>query len=68
MQGYRTMSGESKSVTDAKAGASKMRVFPSFLNVFYPKDIFNADKCGLFFSLLPHKTYVFRDKIYHGGR
>jgi hypothetical protein len=61
------VSGESKSVIEEKAGASKMRVLPSFPNVFYPKDIFNAGECGLFFSLLPDKTYVFRDESCHGG-
>jgi hypothetical protein len=39
-----------------RALLQKMRVLPSILHVFYPKDIFKADECELFFSLLPDKT------------
>jgi hypothetical protein len=62
------VSGEYRSIIKEKTGASKMTLLPSFLTVFYPKDIFNAHKCGMFFSLLPDKPYVFRDKSCHGGR
>jgi len=27
---------------------------------YSPKDIFNADECGLFYNMLPDKTYIFK--------
>jgi hypothetical protein len=32
------------------------------------KDIFNADESGLFFSILPEKTYAFKDDSCHRGK
>jgi hypothetical protein len=31
-------------------------MLPSFLSAQHPKDVINADKCALFFSILPHKN------------
>jgi hypothetical protein len=45
---YRTMSGESKIVNEEDVGVWKTGVLPSLLNEYHPKDVFNADKCGLF--------------------
>jgi hypothetical protein len=38
------------------------------LSEFYPEDIFNAYERGLLFSLLPHKTCVFKGESCHGGK
>jgi hypothetical protein len=43
-------------------------MLPSLLSEYNPKDIINADECVLFFSLLPHRTYTFKDESWHGGR
>jgi hypothetical protein len=39
----------------------------SLLGEYNPKDIFNAD-CELLFSLLPDRTYTFKDESCHGGK
>jgi hypothetical protein len=41
-------------------------VLPPLPRENHPKDIFNADECWLFFSLLPHK-YAFKDGRCHEG-
>jgi hypothetical protein len=33
-----------------------------------PKDVLNADECGLIFNLLPQKTYAFKGEYCHGGQ
>lgn len=43
-------------------------MLPSHLSEYYPKDMFNTDECGLFFSLLLNKTYAFQDESCHGGK
>jgi hypothetical protein len=43
-------------------------VLPSLLSEYHPKDIFNADECGLFLSLLLDKTYAFQDESCHEGK
>jgi hypothetical protein len=43
-------------------------VLSSLLSEYNPKDIFNADQCGLFFSLLTDKTYAFIDESCHGSK
>jgi hypothetical protein len=48
---------ESKSINDEAVKAWKMGVLPSLLSRYDLKDIFNADECGLFFYLLPDKTF-----------
>lgn len=34
---------------------------------FKPKNVFNADKTGLFYRLLPNKTLTFEVDSCHGG-
>jgi hypothetical protein len=36
--------------------------------VIQPKDVFNADECGLFLKLLPYKPYNFKDGNCHGDK
>ncbi|KAK9680017.1 hypothetical protein QE152_g39489 [Popillia japonica] len=33
-----------------------------------PRNIFNADEFGLFFKLMPDKSYVFKGETCHGGK
>jgi hypothetical protein len=33
-----------------------------------PKDVFNADKCGLFLNLFSYETYNFKDGNCHGDK
>jgi hypothetical protein len=65
---YRTMSGKSKSVNEEDVGAWKTGELSSPLSKYHPKSVFNADECGLFFNLLPDKTYAFKGESCHGGK
>jgi hypothetical protein len=38
-------------------------MFPLLLSEYHPKDIFNADMCGLLSSLLPYKICFQRQKL-----
>jgi hypothetical protein len=35
---------------------------------YEPRNIFNADETGLFYSLLPNKTLAFKGEKCHGGK
>lgn len=43
-------------------------LLPKILADHQPKDIFNVDEFGLFFNLLPDKTFTFRGETCHGGK
>lgn len=40
----------------------------TIIEKFDPKDIFNADKIGLFFKCLPNKTLAFKHENCFGGK
>lgn len=65
---YKSVSGESKSVDGEIVDSWKTTALPSLLAQYKPQDIFNADECGLFFNLLPDKTYDFKGEKCHGGK
>ena len=41
---------------------------PNLLSNYEPKDIYNADKSGLFYECLPNKTYQFMSEKCSGGK
>ncbi|KAK9719728.1 CENP-B N-terminal DNA-binding domain [Popillia japonica] len=41
---------------------------PELLQNYEPRNIFNADEFGLFFKLMPDKSYVFKGETCHGGK
>ncbi|GFU40003.1 tigger transposable element-derived protein 4 [Trichonephila clavipes] len=43
-------------------------VLPSLLQDYAPEDVYNADEFGLFFKLLPDKSFVFKNETCHGGK
>jgi hypothetical protein len=43
----------------------KAGVLPLLLSEYHPKDIFHAEECGLFLSLVPDKTHAFKDENVH---
>jgi hypothetical protein len=53
---------------DEEVGAWKVGILPSLLSEYCPKDIFNANQCGLFSSVLPDKTCASKDGSCHGGK
>lgn len=64
---YRSLSGESSSVDEATIEEWKKNL-PNLTKGYKPKDIFNADETGLFFNLLPDKSYVVKGDSCHGGK
>lgn len=38
---------------------------PLLLSEYHPKDVFHAEECGLFLSLVPDKTHAFKDENAH---
>lgn len=56
---YKKVSGEANSANPEEMGAWKCRILPHLMARYSPKDIFNADECGLFYNMLPDETYAF---------
>lgn len=65
---YRQISGESESVSDSDVNDWQSEVLPRLINNYAPRDVFNVDECGLFFKLMPDKSYVFKGEKCHGGK
>jgi hypothetical protein len=64
----RTVSGESHSVNLTEAEVWKTKHLPHLLEGYRPCDAFNADKYGLFYNLLPSRTYAFRREKCRRGK
>nr|XP_042909310.1 tigger transposable element-derived protein 4-like [Parasteatoda tepidariorum] len=64
---YKTIKGNFNSVDLQEAEEWKAKL-PGLISGYQPKDIFNMDECGLFFNLLPDKTYAFKGESSHGGK
>jgi hypothetical protein len=56
---YRKVCGEANSVNPEEVVAWKDTTLLHLMAKYSPKDIFNADEFGLFYSMLPDKTYTF---------
>ena len=52
--------GESAAVDDEDAQEWISKILPRYISKYAPCDVFNADECGLFFKLMPDKSYVFK--------
>jgi hypothetical protein len=55
---YRKVCGEANSV-NPEVVAWKDTTLLHLMAKYFPKDIFNADEFGLFYNMLPDKTYTF---------
>ncbi len=62
------VSGEANSVPKNIVDDFLHNKLPKLLEEYEPKDIFNADETGLFFKLLPDRTYTFKGDTCHGGK
>jgi hypothetical protein len=56
----RKICGEANNVNPEELVASKDTTLLHLMAKYSPKDIFNADEFGLFYSMLPDKTYTFK--------
>jgi hypothetical protein len=57
---YRKVCGEANSV-NPEVVAWKDTTLLHLMAKYSPKNIFNADEFGLFYNMLPDKTYTFKD-------
>ncbi|GFO43402.1 1-phosphatidylinositol 4,5-bisphosphate phosphodiesterase gamma-1-like [Plakobranchus ocellatus] len=64
---FKTLCGESSSVDDASLNQWQDNVLKKTLSKYEPFDVYNADETGLFWRLLPNKTWILRARS-HGGK
>src|ERR1044072_1514935 len=64
----KVISGESADVSETDCNRWRETVLKNILDIYDPKDIFNADETGLFFKCLPNKTLSFRGDKCFGGK
>jgi hypothetical protein len=57
---YRKVCGEANSVNPEEVVAWKDTTLLHLMAKYSPKDIVNADEFGLFYNMLPDKTYTFK--------
>jgi hypothetical protein len=65
---YRKASGEANSVNPEEVVAWKDTTLLHLMAKYSPKDIFNADEFGLFYNMLPDKTYTFKEASCKGTK
>ena len=63
---FKTVSGDSKSVTPEMVNAWSETFLPTLLSNYDLKDIYNVDEFGLFYQCLPNKTYQLKSEKYYG--
>ena len=64
---FKTISGESNSVTSEMVNAWKETSLPTLLSNYKLKNIYNADEFGLFYKCVINKTYQFKSEKWSGG-
>jgi hypothetical protein len=57
---YKKVCGEANSVNSEEVVASKDTTLLHLMAKYSPQDIFNTDEFGLFYNMLPDKTYTFK--------
>jgi hypothetical protein len=62
-----TINGESGSVSE-EAVVEWSQKLQNIIKDYNPKDIYNADETGLFWRLMPNKTYSLQNKKCEGGK
>lgn len=65
---YKKLSGESEAVDTENVETWKLQVLPGIIRGYQPKDRWNCDELGLFYSLLPDRSMVHRTETCHGGK
>ena len=65
---FKTVSGESKSVTPEMVNAWSEMSLPTLLSNYDLKDIYNPDEFELFYQCLPNKTYQLKSEKCYGGK
>jgi len=61
------LAGESAEVS-VESSDAWLESLPSLLGVYEPSNVYNADKTGLFFNVLPDRTLAYEGESCHGGK
>ena len=64
---FKKLAGESAEVSVESTDAW-LESLPSLLWGYEPRDVYNADKTGLFFNVLPDRTLAYKGESCHGGK
>ena len=64
---FKKLAGESAEVSVESTDAW-MESLPSLLEGYEPQDVYNADETGLFFNMLPDRTFAYKGGSCHGGK
>lgn len=64
---FKAACGESSAVNEEVVDAFK-KDLPSLLAAYEPRNIYNVDETGLFFRMLPDKTFALKGESCHGGK
>lgn len=65
---FKTIAGESKSVTEEMTAPWLETTLPTILSRYPIENVFNADEFGLFYQCLPNKTFHFKKEKCSGGK
>ena len=65
---FKTVSGESKSVTPDMVAGWWETSLPTLLSNYELKNIYNAEEFGLFYQCIPNKTYQLKSEKCSGGK
>lgn len=65
---FKSVAGEENAVDVTHINDWFENVWVALCSKYEPKDIFNADETGLFFRVLPEKTFEYKGKTCHGGK
>lgn len=65
---FTTFHGEANSVPESVCNDWIETKLPEIIESYEEKDIFNGDEFGLFWRLLPNKSYVAKDKALKNGK
>ena len=65
---FKTLCGESSAVDYVALDQWRDSALKTTLAKYQPSDVYNADETGLFWRLLPSKTFHFKGQACHGGK
>lgn len=65
---FREICGEAAAVDDNIVTSWLEKTLAPMLSSYHPRDVFNADETGVFYRLLPDKTFCFKGDSCHGGK
>uniref|UniRef100_A0A3B3SSQ9 HTH CENPB-type domain-containing protein n=1 Tax=Paramormyrops kingsleyae TaxID=1676925 RepID=A0A3B3SSQ9_9TELE len=65
---FKAVSGESESVSVETEENWKQNVLPDLIRGYHPRDIFNADESGLFYKMMPEKSFHVKGSDCHGTK